>query len=193
MVPHSWILRSMGLVGVATNITSFMEKAVKMWNTTLTINGETIGEVQIKRGIFQGDSLSPLLFIISLIPLTMTHRAMNKGYKLDDIKVNHLLYMDDLKIYACSDKEMESLVNMIRIFSEDISMEFGFEKCAKVSSNKGKLVATENLKLPSGKEIQELEMTEAYKYLGIQQADSIKNEQTKDITRKEYKNIFRQF
>ena len=90
-VPHSWILRSMGLVGVATNITSFMEKAVKMWNTTLTINGETIGEVKIKRGIFQGDSLSPLLFIISLIPLTITLRAMNKGYKLDDIKVNHLL------------------------------------------------------------------------------------------------------
>ena len=48
-VPHSWIVRSMGLVGVATNITSFMEKAVKMWNTTLTINGETIGEVKIKK------------------------------------------------------------------------------------------------------------------------------------------------
>ena len=61
-VPHSWILRSMGLVGVATNITLFMEKAVKMCNTTLTINGETIGEVingetigevKIKRGIFK--------------------------------------------------------------------------------------------------------------------------------------------
>ena len=51
---------------------------------------------------------------------------MNKGY----------IYMDDLKIYACSDKEMESLVNTIRIFSEYISMEFGFEKCAKVSINK---------------------------------------------------------
>ena len=158
----------MGLVGVATNITLFMEKAVKMWNTTLTINGDTIGEVKIKRGIFQGDLLPPLLFIISLILLTITIRAMNKGYKLDDIKVNHHLYMDDLKIYACSDKEMESPVNTIRIFSEDISMEFGFEKCAKVSINKRKLIATENLKLPSGKEILELEMTEAYKYLGIQ-------------------------
>ena len=94
-----------------------------------------------------------MLFIISLIPLTITLRAMNKGYKLDDIKVNHLLYIDDLKIYACSDIEMESLVNTIRIFSEDISMEFWFEKCAKVSINKGKLVATENLKLPSGKEM----------------------------------------
>ena len=153
LVPYSWILRSMGLVAVVTNIASFMEKAVKMWNATLTLNGETIGVVKIKRSFFQGDSLSPLLFIISLIPLTITLRAMNKGYKLDDIKVNHLLYMDDLKIYACSDKEMESLVNTIRIFSEDFSMEFGFEKCAKVSINNRKLVATENLKIPAGKEI----------------------------------------
>ena len=137
-VHHSWILRSMDLVGVATNITSFMKKAVKMGNTTLTINGETIGEVKIKRGIFQGDSLSPLLFIISLIPLTITLRAMNKGYKLDDIKVNHFLYMDDFKIYACSDKEMKSPVSMIKIFSKDISLEFGFEKCTKISINKGK-------------------------------------------------------
>ena len=45
----------------------------------------------------------------------------------------------------------------------------------------------------TGKEIRELEMTEAYKYLGIQQADSIKNKQMKDITRKEYKNVFEQF
>ena len=42
----------MGLVGVATNITSFMEKAVKMWNTTLTINGETLGGVKIKKRHF---------------------------------------------------------------------------------------------------------------------------------------------
>ena len=78
---------------------------------------------------------------------------MNKGYKPHNIKVNHLLYMDDLQIYVCSDIEMKFLVNTIRILSEDISMKFGFEKCCKVSMNKGKLVATENLKLPSGKEI----------------------------------------
>ena len=44
--------------------------------------------------------------------------------------------MDDLKIYACSDKEMETLVNTIRIFSEDISMEFGFENVPKYQSIK---------------------------------------------------------
>ena len=80
-VPHSSILRSMGLICVATNITSSMEKAVKMWNATLTINGENRGEVKIKWDIFQGDSLSLLLFITSLIPLTITLRTINKGYK----------------------------------------------------------------------------------------------------------------
>ena len=37
----------------------------------LTANGEALGEVEIKRGIFRGDSLSPLLFIMALISLTM--------------------------------------------------------------------------------------------------------------------------
>ena len=49
----------------------------------------------------------------------------------------------------------------------------GLKICQSINQER-KLVATENLKLPTGKEIQELEMKEAYKYLGIQQADSIK-------------------
>ena len=61
--------------------------------------------------------------------------------------------MDNLKIYACSERKWNPLLTPLESYSDDISMEFGFEKCYKVSINKGKLVATENLKLPSGKEI----------------------------------------
>ena len=44
---------------------------MKKWKTNLTVGGKNLGGVKIKRGIFQGDSLSPLLFIIALIPLSM--------------------------------------------------------------------------------------------------------------------------
>ena len=40
------------------------------WRTVLTSNGEVLGEVGIKHGIFQGDSLYPPLFALSMIPLT---------------------------------------------------------------------------------------------------------------------------
>jgi hypothetical protein len=38
-------------------------------------------EVEIQRGIFQGDSSSPLLFWISLIPLTEQLKRLNTGYE----------------------------------------------------------------------------------------------------------------
>ena len=80
----------------------------------------------IIRGIFQGDSLSPLLFIISLIPLTMILNKMKHGYQFstDGQRINHLLYMDDLKLYSRAEKELNSLVETVRIFSKDINMAF---------------------------------------------------------------------
>ena len=38
--------------------------------------------------------------------------------------------MDDLKLYSRSEKGLDSLVQTVRVFSEDIGMEFGTEKCA---------------------------------------------------------------
>ena len=43
-------------------------------------------EVNIKRGIFQGDSLSPPLFIKALILLTLVLRKMKAGYHLGEGK-----------------------------------------------------------------------------------------------------------
>ena len=37
--------------------------------------------------------------------------------------------MDDLKLYSQSEKGLDSLVQTVRVFSEDIGMEFGIEVC----------------------------------------------------------------
>ena len=66
------------------------------------------GEIEIKRGIFQGDSLSPLLFVASMIPLRLLLRKTKYRYYLKGKQVNHLLYMNDLKLYAKSKKGLES-------------------------------------------------------------------------------------
>ena len=36
--------------------------------------------------------------------------------------------MDDLKLYGKSTAELESLLDTVRVFSNDISMEFGLDK-----------------------------------------------------------------
>ena len=71
MVPHSWIVEMLELVKVADNVKGLLCGSMRDWKSVLTSNGEVLGEVTIKCGIFQGDSLSPLLFVLSIIPLTI--------------------------------------------------------------------------------------------------------------------------
>ena len=89
----------------------------------------------IQCGIFQGDSFSPLLFIMCLLPLTMILRQCSSGYQLgpEHILVNHLLYLDDLKLYGRNQREIQSLVTTVKVFSDDICMKFGLDKCASLS------------------------------------------------------------
>jgi len=67
-VPHDWILYCLRLFGVYDKIIKFVECAMCQWTTMLTVNG---AQVDISCGIFQGDSLSPLLFVMSLAPLSV--------------------------------------------------------------------------------------------------------------------------
>ena len=41
------------------------------------------------------------------------------------------MYIDEIKVLAKCEKEVKTLVQTIRIYSQDIGMEFGIEKCFK--------------------------------------------------------------
>ena len=58
--------------------------------------------------------MSPLLFIIILIPLSMTLSSTNYGYLLSkEMPINHLLLMDDLKLHGETQSELQSLVHAV--------------------------------------------------------------------------------
>ena len=147
-----------------------------------------LGEVEIKRGIFQGDSLSPLVFVLALIPLVLVLRKVKTAYEFSESKekINHYLFMNDLKLYSRSKKGWDLLVQTIQVFSKDIGMEFGIEKCAMLVIEKGKIVKSVGLELPYGKVIKSLQEGESYKYLGILEADKFLEEKLKVNVLKEY-------
>jgi hypothetical protein len=47
--------------------------------------------------------------------------------------------MDDLKLIAKSEKELQKQIQIVKTFSDDIYMEFGLDKCAKITFKRGKL------------------------------------------------------
>ena len=76
---------------------------------------------------------------------------------------------------------MDSLVQTVRVFREDIGMEFGIEKCAMLVMEKGKAI-----ELPDGKVMKSLQEGESYKYLGILEADKLLEEKMDLNISKEY-------
>ena len=94
--------------------------------------------------------------------------------------------MYDLKLYSRNEKELDSLVQTIRIFNEDIGMEFDIEKCAMLVIEKGKIVKSVVIELPDGKVIKSLQEGESYNYLGILEADKFLGEEMKLKVSKKY-------
>ena len=99
---------------------------------------------------------------------------------------DYLLFMDDLKLCCWSEKGLDLLVQTVRVFSEDIGMDFGIEKCAMLVMEKGKIVKSVGIELPDGKVIKSLQEGESYKYLGILEADKFLEEKMKLNVSKEY-------
>ena len=102
MVPQSWIINCLKKEKISDEIINFIEKTMKTWRVELTAGGRSLAEEKIQRGIFLGDALLPLLFIIAMMPLNHTLRKCAAGYKLSrsQEKINHLMYMDDIKLFA---------------------------------------------------------------------------------------------
>ena len=193
MVPHSWILECLNSLGISENIQQFLDKTMKTWRVELTCANQQLGEVKINRGIFQGDALSPLLFVVAMIPLTHVLRKIKSGYEFtrSKEKVNHVLYMDDLKLYAKTEEILDSLVQTVRVFSKDIGMQFGLDKCAVLTMKRGRVVKSDGIELPNDKKIRSLEQDDSYKYLGILQSNEIQRKEMKDKVGKEYKRRIR--
>ena len=128
IVPHSWILECLNIIG-KPHCSGFLRKDNEDWRVELTCANVHLGVVNIERGIFQGDELLPLLFVITIIPLTSALKTTKQGYEFanNGEKINHLLYMDDLKLYAKNEKELDSLVQTDRVFSNDIGMDLGLK------------------------------------------------------------------
>ena len=102
-------------------------------------------------------------------------------------RINHLLYMDDLKLYAKTEKGLDSLIQTVRVFSADIGKEFGIDKCAMLVVKRGSVQRTEGVKLPDEQTIKGLNEGDTHKYLGILQADKVHYTEMKAKVKAEYK------
>ena len=103
---------------------------MKNWRVELTAGGKSLAEVKVERSTFQRDVLLPLLFVISMMPLNHIFRKWKGKLCKSQEKINHLMYADDIKPFVKNENQLETLIQTVKIYNQDIGMEFEIEKCA---------------------------------------------------------------
>ena len=95
-----------------------------------TARGRSLAEETSKEAYSKGDALSPLLFVIAMMPLNHIFRKYTVGYKLTKSQetVNYLMYMNVTNLFAQNEKELETLIQTVRIYRQNIEIEFSMEK-----------------------------------------------------------------
>ena len=96
------------------------------------------------------------------------------------------MYMDGIKLFAKYEKELETLIHTVKIYSQDIGMGFGIEKCSLLVMKTGKRHLIDGIELPNQDKIRTLAENETIKYVGIMEADTIKLVEMKNKIQKEY-------
>ena len=93
--------------------------------------------------MFQGDFLSPLLFCLSILPLS---HALGKstGYRIRrsklKISILHMLYMDDMKVYAETPAALNETPSVVDRVASAVGMKLGLKKCGTAHLKKGKVL-----------------------------------------------------
>lgn len=138
-VAHEAVVRALELKGADKRTVAYVRDLYTDYKTTLTSRGEEV-PVSVRRGILQGDSLSPVLFnmvidqLLNVIPEEV-------GFPLDPTtRVNGMAFADDLNVCSQTAAGMQQTLHSIEQMAGPLGLEFNANKCSMLASvaKKGK-------------------------------------------------------
>lgn len=179
-VPHKylrWILKSIGLHPA---IRLLLKKLMNNWSIKYelkTIKGIVSSDaLEVKNGVLQGDSLSPLLFCLCIAPISFWLNNRLPKYETSfrrgteqALRHNHLYFMDDLKLYSPNKPDLLEVIQEMGLLLKSIGCAMNSSKCGIAH-----IIRTVGQDGPETLgDIPVIRDTETYKYLGIEQQTKI--------------------
>ncbi|VDO05992.1 unnamed protein product [Haemonchus placei] len=137
-------------------------------------NGKAVksAPLDVRNGLMQGDTLSPLLFCLAIAPISGWLRSNIEPYRTRTgggarsegrLEMNHIFYMDDLKVYTTSWEDLVKAKVGIQRVAEQLGLKMNPSKCAVKTLN-----TTAGEQTGMG-DIPILGSNSFYKYLGMEQ------------------------
>lgn len=128
----------------------------------------------LRKGVKQGDPLSPILFNCALEEIFRNLKWEERGIKIEAEKLNNLRFADNVVVVAENFEELELMLKELTQKSREASSEINFKK-TKILTNE---------KIPNSVRIENntIEIVEQTIYLG--QLISLENNTRKEIQRR---------
>lgn len=125
----------------------------------VNVNGFLTDAISQRRGIRQGDSISPVLFNLAIEPflLSIINNANLSGYSLQHVKLPHqvanpwvspapikvLAYADDVLSFVKSQDELLELQNCLRTYNQASNARINYSKSVAFPLHGGKMTGTD--------------------------------------------------
>ena len=173
-VSHDWLLKCLAFYEIPQKLNEVIAHMMKSWQLRLHYGSEEISSVKLENGILQGDSFSPLLFVLSIDWIS---KQLN--YHIDKIKIpngnntftiNHIYYMDDLKIITETVDDMVKANDILLRISNAIGLKINDSKSGLLIKG-NQIIPEELLSYPI------VSNNNPYKYLGVELGDKVNREQ----------------
>lgn len=128
-------------------------------STSRIILDKTGAEIDICRGVRQGDPLSPRIFITVLQNIMKALKWENKGININGQFLSNLRFADDIILFSENSSQLESMINEINYISNEIGLELNTSKTKIMTNSKISPIHINNVLL---------EYVQEYTYLGKQ-------------------------
>ncbi|XP_040072198.1 uncharacterized protein LOC120844471 [Ixodes scapularis] len=113
-VKHDYLVAVLTKLGMPENIIKFVKRTLAFQRTSLVCHQSDIGQVRINKGLLQGDSLSSLLFVLALEPLSRRLNQNCEQLQMGNIELNHLIFIDDIKLLADTEETLIRLCGLTK-------------------------------------------------------------------------------
>ena len=88
--------------------------------------------------------------------------------------------MHNIKLFVKNEKELNAIIQTIRIYTQHVGMEFGKEKCAQPIMKSGKGKITEGIEQSNQERIRIIGERETNQHFGTLEKDTIKQVEMKE-------------